>query len=204
MTSTVDRPAVTNLSDLSDLSGPTGLPNPASRAVVRRLPDIEPWVRPPASLNPPGARLPAVPLPETSTPPDNTVRAHAHLVLRLVMEVLDGRRPAAQLVGVLSEPARRYVTAASGRLDEPHQRLGRDLRRRAAIRHYPGSQSTRAVAGLRSMRVCQPAAGVAEISAVWRYRGRSRALAARFERCATEQPGPIGQTRWWCTELRLG
>lgn len=220
MTSTIDQRAVTQpaspadpQNDLPNLANPPepadppyrgDLPSQTGRAVVRQLIDFEPGVCPPVNLDSPGVCSPAGPPPVASTSTDNTVRAHAHLVLRLVMEVLDGRRPAAQLVGVLSEPARRYVIAASGQLDEPHQRPGRDLRRRAAVRHYSGGQAAHTVAGLRSMRVCQPAAGVAEISAVWRYRGRSRALAARFELRAAKRSGPSDQTRWWCTELRLG
>jgi hypothetical protein len=66
------------------------------------------------------------------------------------------------------------------------------------------------------MRVCHPADGVAEISVVWRYRGRSRALAARFEQAGrvprgpapdgTDRPGsrPGAEPHWRCTALRLG
>jgi hypothetical protein len=77
-------------------------------------------------------------------------------VLRLLLEVLDGRRPVAQLDEHLTRPALRCVRAAGCR----------------------GSGRSR----LTSMRVCRPVPGAAEVAAVYRLDGRARALAARFER----------------------
>jgi hypothetical protein len=147
---------------------------------------------------------------------------HAHIVLRQVLEVLDGRRPAAQLAGLVSESVLGYVVAVAARLDDPGLRQPRGARRRPLVPLAGLGERTRAV-GLRSMRVCHPAAGVAEISVVWRHRGRCRALAARFEQSRPEQlesdgpantePADTGATRgepatgelpWRCTALRVG
>jgi Family of unknown function (DUF6459) len=188
---------------------------PAARTVVRRLPDLEA-----AAANP--ARAPRVPAPRRPEPPTavpagrpDRVRVHAHLVLRQVMEVLDGRRPAGQLADVVTEPVLRYLAAAAGRLDDPGYRVARTGGWRGGLHRDGLGERTRA-AGLRSMRVCHPADGVAEISVVWRYRGRSRALAARFEQAGrvprgpapngTDQTGlrPGAEPHWRCTALRLG
>jgi uncharacterized protein DUF6459 len=189
MTSTIDRP--------------TGTGTGTGRAVVRRLADLEP-----------GA--PPSPRPATEAPPPapdplhrhREARARALVVLRLTLEALAGRRPAAQLAGMLTGPVRRYVLAATGRLDEPVRRAGPAPRRGG-----PGAPGYAGPA-LRSIRICHPAAGIAEVSAVWRHHGRYRALAARFELLTADEllddgtppePGPEHRpTRWCCTALRLG
>lgn len=201
---------------------PTTVPEtiPAARTVVRRLPDLEA-----AAADP--TRVPRVPAPRRPEPPTavpaerpDRVRVHAHLVLRQVMEVLDGRRPAGQLADVVTEPVLRYLAAAAGRLDDPGYRVPRTGGRRGGLHrdglHHDGLGERTRAAGLRSMRVCHPADGVAEISVVWRYRGRSRALAARFEQAGrlprgpapegTDRPGsrPGAEPHWRCTALRLG
>jgi hypothetical protein len=138
---------------------------------------------------------------------------HAHVVLRQVLEVLDGRRPAGQLAGLVTESVFGYVVAVAGRLDDPGRRRPPGSRRRLAAPMAGLGERTRAV-GLRSMRVCHPAAGVAEISVVWRHRGRFRAMAARFEQTrpdeldptepAPAEPVPAGEAPWRCTALRVG
>jgi hypothetical protein len=200
MTSTIDRPTR------------------AGRAVVRRLSDLETCAPPspqPAAVAPPPAPDPLH--------RHREARARALVVLRLTIEVLTGRRPAAQLAGMVTGPVRRYVLAATGRLDQPGRRAGPP-----PCRGGPGAPGY-AGPGLRSIRICHPAAGVAEVSAVWRHHGRCRALAARFELLTVEElldeddgldedtdphdvdgtppepePTEHRQTRWCCTALRLG
>lgn len=184
MTSTIDRPTGTG------------------RAVVRRLADLDPCA-------PPSPRLAAEAPPPAPDPlhRHREARARALVVLRLTLEALAGRRPPAQLAGMVTGPVRRYVVAATGRLDQPG--------RRAAPAQRRGGRGAPGYAGpaLRSIRICHPAAGIAEVSAVWRHRGRYRALAARFELLSVDElddgaparaePEPR-PTRWCCTALRLG
>jgi Family of unknown function (DUF6459) len=236
MTSTIPavRPMVRRLPDFETATGsvPAGFP-PADPA---RLPAPPPGSipvprRPEAddARSAPSAPHPALPVPhprrEVSPPPDRA-RVHAHVVLRQVLEVLDGRRPAGQLAGLVSESVLGYVVAVAGRLDDPGLRRPTGSRRRTGVHPAGLGERTRAV-GLRSMRVCHPADGVAEISVVWRYRGRSRALAARFEQdrpdeleavgstqvgLGTIEPAasgpapadPAGEAPWRCTALRVG
>ncbi|MBO0878340.1 MAG: hypothetical protein J2P19_33640 [Pseudonocardia sp.] len=195
MTSTIDRPARTG------------------RAVVRRLTDLEPRGAP----SPRPAAVAASPAPDPLHR-HREARARALVVLRLTIEVLTGRRPAAQLAGMVTGPVRRYVLAAASMLDEPGRRPGPPPRRGgSAAPGYGG-------AALRSIRICHPAAGVAEVSAVWRHHGRYRALAARFELLTDDEvlddatarhdaegthpeadpAEPHRRTRWCCTALRLG
>jgi hypothetical protein len=142
-------------------------------------------------------------------------------VLRQILEVLDGRRPAIQLADTVTEPVLRYLTSAAGRLDEPRSGRARTGVRRTGLLRAGAAERT-AGAGLRSVRVCHPVDGVAEVSVVWRYRGRFRALAARFELSRTGRPVPppasesrLGLrrttarpadpgSRWRCTVLRIG
>jgi Family of unknown function (DUF6459) len=101
-------------------------------------------------------------------PPDPDVsraqlaEAHRHIVpvLRLALEVLDGRRAAEHLGGLTSPEVLRYWRAARGQ-------------RRA-----------RTPARLTGLRVCLPMPGTAEVAAVCAIDGRVRALATRFERRA--------------------
>jgi hypothetical protein len=149
------------------------------------------------------------------------IRPVAHLVLRRMLEVLDGRRPAVQLADAVTEPVLRYLISAAGRLDDPRYSPLRASGRRAGPPRI-GSAERMAGAGLRSMRICQPVDGVAEVSVVWRHRGRFRALAARFElpcpgrpvppsaadarpdaRLARPRPSPDAPN-WRCTVLRIG
>jgi hypothetical protein len=106
------------------------------------------------------------------------VRRRAEQVLRLTFEVLDGRRPVAQLTGHLEPRALRYVRAAVAQ-------------RRA--RQQP--------ARMTSLHLDQPCAGVAEVAVVYRRGSRARALAARFERVPAVEPDD--PRRWRCVTLRL-
>jgi hypothetical protein len=101
------------------------------------------------------------------------LRRRAHLVLSLVLEVLDGRRPVAHLAAHLEPPALRYVRAAVGR------------------------PAARRPSRLTSLHVSRPCTGAVEVAAVHSAAGRARALAARFEG-RPEEP-----SRWRCVTVRL-
>jgi Family of unknown function (DUF6459) len=106
--------------------------------------------------------------------PTAELRRRAHQVLRLTLEVLDGRRPPAHLTAHLEPSALRYVRAAGG-----------------------SRSTTRATAHLTSLHVSRPCAGALEVAAVHRAGGRARVLAARFEG-RPDDPGG-----WRCSTLRL-
>lgn len=100
----------------------------------------------------------------------------ARRLIRVVLEVMDGSRPASQLTRWLSP--------------EIHERVARRgtlaRQRREPHRHAPG---------VRALLTCEPADGVAEVSAVVTHRGRVRALALRLS-------GVDG--RWLVTALEMG
>lgn len=176
MTATIDGPAITTPRP------PTNGDTPAGPIVVRRLTMCTP-AGPPRSGPAPLAE-PQPDLDPDDPPPAGMrgARVEVGTVLRMALEVLDGRRAAVQLRGRLDEPAWGYLAALAGRLTTNGGRPA------------PAAGRTPAPA-LHSLRLYQPAVGVAEASAVWRYRGRHRALAARFE---------WSTDRWRCTALRLG
>lgn len=95
--------------------------------------------------------------PAGDLPDPAAVRDQVRHVLALLLEVFDGRRPPAQLAGLLSPAALRYLRAVAA----VHQ--------------------ARRVSRLLSVRICRPADRVAETAAVVTVNGRPRALAARFE-----------------------
>lgn len=183
MTSTIDAPATP---ELCPVCPPGPLPAATARpatpcvqgrqVVIRRLPRQRPIQEPPEPAHDP-------PSPEPWSSGMAVAAVEVRTVLRLTMETLDGRRPRSQLGGRLSRDVLRYLAAATGRLNPPTDRRATALRGR----HSPP--------GLHSVRLSHPADGVTEASAVWRHRGRFRALAARFEWTAG---------RWQCTALRLG
>lgn len=132
----------------------------------------EPGEDPPPS---PPPVLVATPLAPGTDDSDPAVRRAAVHVLRVAVEVLDGRRPAAHLERHLTPRALRYWRAAA------ESRSRRD----------GASQILRLV-------LCRPSAATAEVAAVCRIGGRVRALAVRFEE-ATDAPAG-----WRVTVLRLG
>ena len=119
----------------------------------------------PGAEEPTGPPTPPVRTQPTAIPaavPDATdnvaLRRRAEQVLRLTLEVLDGRRPVAQLAGHLEPRALRYV--------------------RAAVAQRPaGRQPSR----MTSLHLDRPCTGAVEVAAVYRRGPRARALAARFE-----------------------
>jgi hypothetical protein len=145
----------------------------------RPLPDYEPdddgapirW----SSLRPAtGPQLRLVPPPEPDGPP--VAPAALAQVFRLVLEVLDGRRPVAQLRSLLPDVAFEAL-------------LTRLRTMRPGCRHV-----------LRRLRMCYPTGTAVEVSAVIGLRaplgGRERvvAAAARFEK---------HDDRWLCAVLRF-
>ncbi|GAB2911786.1 Rv3235 family protein [Rhodococcus aerolatus] len=155
----------------------TQLPSPGPRlCVVRPVPRYEPEPDGPTTARlarhlvavpgPPGAGA-ATDRTTTATPPagplhgdraDPATRDAAAALLRTVLEVLDRRRPAAHLAGVLA-PAL-------------HQRVAASMV--AAHRGRPPAQ-------LRSVRAQRSGPGAAEVSARLQRGPRSHALAARVE-----------------------
>lgn len=169
MTSTIDAPATPEM-------------RVAHPVVVRRLPRQVPAAEAPGPEPVPPPEPPGPQQPWTS---GTAVAAReVRTVLQLTMETLDGRRPRSQLSGRLTKEVLRYLAVAGNRLNPPS-----DRRAAATVRGRHGPPA------LRTVRLSHPAEGVAEASAVWRHRGRFRALAARFEWTGT---------RWVCTALRLG
>ena len=185
MTSTIDAPAVPEVRAVCPPAPPTTRELPWDQApavVVRLLPRQRPISAPPEPA--PVVDAPASDPRLAARAASEAVAAREiRTVLQLTMETLDGRRPRSQLGGRLSKDALRYLAAAGGRLYPPADRRAAVLRGR----HGPP--------GLHSVHLSHPAEDVAEASAVWRHRGRFRALAARFEWTGT---------RWTCTALRLG
>lgn len=103
-----------------------------------------------------GGRSPRVaPCPHPRSQHDDELRRRVAGVLRLLLEVLDGRRAAVQLAPHLAPQPLRYVRAAGRRPRKPSR--------------------------LTSLHVCRLSAAAAEIAAVYRVGSRARALAARFE-----------------------
>jgi hypothetical protein len=175
---------------------------PPRRPLVRQLPELTCDMPVVASPRTPAEATPAHTPSRTGPGTARTAaeaRLQAHVVLRQILEVLDGRRPAIQLADLVTEPVLRYLTSAAGRLDDPRYGRTRPATRRSGLLRA-GASERGSGAGLRSMRVCHPVDGVAEVSVVWRYRGRFRALAARFELTHPTASAP----RWRCTVLRLG
>lgn len=164
---------------------PTPLPTPLSAPLpsyrealaLRALPDYEPDAEggPPArwsSLRP--RRGPQLSLVAPPPPAPVSTEALGRLFTR-VLEVLDGRRQVGQLRTLLPDAA--------------YEALLTRLRMVG-----PGSRHV-----LRRLRVCHPAVGVVEVSAVVEVRsasGRTRviAAAARFERV---------EATWRCAVLRF-
>jgi hypothetical protein len=95
-------------------------------------------------------------------------------IVQLTLEVMAGRRPAAQLRGVTSPGL--FGSLTSGRRPR-------------------WCADTRSPLVLGPVHVCEPVDGVAEVTVVARRAGRAHAVAARLE-------GLDG--RWRCTALQIG
>uniref|UniRef100_UPI0035CB874F Rv3235 family protein n=1 Tax=uncultured Jatrophihabitans sp. TaxID=1610747 RepID=UPI0035CB874F len=161
---------------------------PALRVVVRPAPHREPPFD--DELDPPVATrhdrwLPferATTLPGPPPPPlrpnglPDPQRWARRLLVGLI-ETADGRRPLPQLASLLSVSV--------------HRGLLTDFERVGAARTTHWMRN----ASVHSVRGCEPAAGVAELSATLRTGARLRAVALRLE----ERHG-----RWVCTRLQLG
>lgn len=122
----------------------------------------------PVTVHAPTADLPA---PMQREPYDPAVRGHVQMVLTLALEALDGRRSFSQLDTLMEPSAVRFLVAVAR------------------------GHSIEQVSQLRSLRICQPADGIAEAAARITFRGRPRALAARFERTLPRV--------WTCTCVRI-
>jgi hypothetical protein len=109
---------------------------------------------------------------------DHEVRAWAARFAQGVVETVGGQRPVSQLV----------------RWTAPN--VYRDLERRTQLVHRAAPHGQRSVrAQVRSVHVCRPTVGTAEVSVHVRHGARSRALALRLERRGD---------RWLCTVLEFG
>lgn len=116
----------------------------------------------------------------TPAEPPLAAREWAGRFVQAVVEVVSGDRPVQQLIRWTDE------------------RVYADLARRVRILGLTTSASIRHQverSQVRSIHICQPRRGVAEVAAHVRHGPRSRAVAARLE---------AGRGRWTCTALQLG
>ncbi|MGH3813253.1 MAG: Rv3235 family protein [Pseudonocardiaceae bacterium] len=145
-------------------------PHLSHRPVLRRLVDLLP-PPPPAAPQP----VPATPQPPTVTLPAANPAASvlAERVLRAVVEILGGRRPARQLSAVLSPDLLTYL---------------------ATLKSVAGHLQPR----VRKVFARPQADGALEAVALVTLNTGVRALAARFEEHVDD-----GGRRWRCTALQL-
>ncbi|MCM3846719.1 Rv3235 family protein [Pseudonocardia sp. DR1-2] len=175
---------------------PADVPEPLAPGVVVVLPggfrmSSGPAPAPRGAVRP----VPAPTVPEDTSPADaERVRAPAHEIVRLLTEVLAGRRPPDGVTAVTTPAVRRYLTAA--RIVHPARpsrgRPGPGGRVGAPGCGSPGGSTAR-----RAPRVHLglPRPDVAEVCATVSVAGRVRALALRLDRA------PDG--RWLATAVRL-
>lgn len=142
-------------------------PHLPSRPVLRRLADILPT--PPAAVPQAATAVP----PASPPAPDPTAPAQVERVLRAVVEILGGRRPARQLSAVLRPDLLAHLVTL--------QAVARHLQPR-----------------VHKVFARQQGAGTLEAVVLVTVRTGVRALAARFER-----PPNGTDTRWRCTALQL-
>jgi hypothetical protein len=170
---------------------PTAREHPPPRLrLLRYEPDPDRPI-PPQPAAAPARRPHVVPVDHTGAA---DLRRHVERVLRLALEVLDGRRPLAQLTPHLTPSTVRYMRAA-----------------------LAGRPPLREPSRMTSLHLGRPRTGVAEVAVVYRRGRRARALAARFERA---RPGSaparvqrttagrtdafaVDQPEWRCVTLRL-
>lgn len=103
-------------------------------------------------------------------------QAWAQRLITAILEAMDGLRPAGQLSRWVAPDIRDRIARRGIQARQRHQRPGGAHR-------------------VRTLRVCEPADGVAEVAAVISHRARVRALALRMS-------GVDG--RWLITALELG
>lgn len=136
---------------------------------------------PPDRSDPPRAHVRP---PEITVPDAERTRARAAELVRLVREVLTGRRPVAQLTCLATPQALRYLRATAR---PAPRRIRPDGRARA-----PGCGGRAAP----SVHVGQPHPDAAEICATLPISGRVRALSLRIDRADGSSP-------WVLTAARL-
>lgn len=127
-----------------------------------------------------GALGPSGPVARTAPPARPAAGSADHsarLLARAVVEVLAGHRPSAQL--------RTFCTPAT-----------------FATLDRRGRNPSPALPHMLSVRVCEPAEGVAEVTAVFRRGDRVRMVAFRLERLA-DPTAPAGG-RWTITAVQPG
>ncbi|MFK4087688.1 Rv3235 family protein [Kribbella sp. NPDC020789] len=125
-------------------------------------------------------RLGVVPAVTGTQPVLPEAHAWGGRLAQAVSEVLAGDRPVAQLVRFTDEDV--FV--------ELNRRV-----RVLGLTTTANGRGTKDRCALRSVRVCRPSAGVAEVAAHVRHGGRSRAIALRME---------VRRNRWVCTALEVG
>ncbi|GAB3832685.1 Rv3235 family protein [Kribbella italica] len=108
------------------------------------------------------------------------VRMWATLLAQAIAETIGGDRPVSQLTRWTDTAV--YV--------DVHRRV-----RLLGLTTTAGKRATKERSSVRSVHVCRPEDGVAEVAAHLRTSGRSRAMALRLE---------IRRGRWVCTALELG
>jgi len=168
---------LTRQPELRRLPIPVAEPRPALRVV----PEPEPPRAGQGVLALPGAdgqiTERADPQERHRTPPP--AAAWARQFVQAALEVAAGRRPVSQLVRWTDEDVYALLTRRAT--------LAARLDRAGAVTSGPCS--------VRSVRLCRPAAGIVEASAVVQDRGRYRAVALRLEDAGG---------RWRATALELG
>ncbi|MGH3569443.1 MAG: Rv3235 family protein [Pseudonocardia sp.] len=136
--------------------------SPPRLRLVRYEPDPDESVRSQRSTR--TAERPSAPRPVSIPPPrqagDDGVGRRIQQVLRLALEVRDGRRAPAHLADQFDRSTLRYL--------------------RAAVKGMSGPSR------LTSVRMGRPRSGAIEVAAVYRIGARAHALAARFERLGDE------------------
>lgn len=175
---------------------PADVPEPLAPGVVVVLPggfrmSSGPAPAPRGAVRP----VPAPTVPEDTSPADaERVRAPAHEIVRLLTEVLAGRRPPDGVTAVTTPAVRRYLTAARivHPARPPRGRPGPGGRVGAPGCGSPGGSTARRAP---RVHVGLPRPDVAEVCATVSVAGRVRALALRLDRA------PDG--RWLATAVRL-
>ncbi|GAB3962392.1 hypothetical protein GCM10029978_017800 [Actinoallomurus acanthiterrae] len=150
---------------------PPGTAQPHDKAQPRGVAQPRTEARPPGAARPLGqARRTGVARPPLGVVRDGRpdVRSDARLIARLVLEVLAGLRPYHHLAGRTTPELFEHLDGFAARMP------------------------TRTVPRLGTVRVCAPAPGVAEVTAIATFGPRVHALALRLEH---------GRGRWRCAAI---